>query len=96
MAIQHRRSEDELAVIAGAIIVGMGLAAGVSAAVTFLLNRRTTPRPAVDPVLEMFRTAPIDDELLTEEQAARIDVARTAAARGEVVPLAIDSISAMA
>jgi hypothetical protein len=96
MAIQHHRSEDELAVIAAAIVIGMGLAAGVSAAVTFLLSRRATPRPTVDPVLEMFRTAPIDDEALNEEQAARIDVARAAAARGEVVPLAIDSISATA
>lgn len=88
MAMQGRRSEEELVVLAGAIVIGLALAGGVNAAVSWLLSRSTFGRRShTDPVLEIFRSAPIDDEPITKEQESRIDAALAAVARGEVEPL---------
>lgn len=85
MALRRARSDDSLYVLAGAIVVGMAAAGGVSAAVTWLLSQRGSSRNSTtDPVLEIFRSAPIDDEPVSAEQEARIAAAQEAVVRGEV------------
>jgi hypothetical protein len=84
MALQTRQTDEELVVIAGAIVVGMGFAAGVGAAVSWFLTRRAAPSPAhaIDP----FGDAPYDDEELSPDELRQLAASEADIARGDVVP----------
>jgi hypothetical protein len=84
MALQTRQTEDELVVIAGAIVVGMGFAAGIGAAVSWFLTRRAAPSPADE--IDPFADAPWDDEEPSPDELRQLAAADADMARGDVVP----------
>ena len=83
MALQSRQRSDDLVIIAGAIVVGLSLAGGINAVVTWLLNRHARQQAGPG---DVFDAAPWDDEPLSAAELAQIAASEAEIARGEVVP----------
>jgi hypothetical protein len=81
MALQNRQTDEDLAIIAVAMVGAAVVAAGVSAAVAWLLSRRAhTPAEQRD----LFDDVPWDGEPLTADELARIAQSEGEIAHGDV------------
>lgn len=82
MVQRQRRNDADLAILVGTIVVGLGLAGGIGAAMGLLLGRRSARHEvtAYDP----FENAPYDDEPLSNDELARIAQSEGEIAAGDV------------